>query len=273
VSDAAVRERVVKPALLAAIGGLVLTAAAGAARAAEPVTFFGYILNASISAQYAPSYEGGKHYTGFPGGSLAITKPWEFDAFSPPDDAASFGLLNTQRLQFGVALSVRENRGNDDELAGMRNIGWAFQGGGFVNVWPTHWMRVHVEGLKGLTAESGIVVNTGLDVVAHPSAWNLSIGPRYSWGDHRFNGTYFGVAPSEAAASPFVKTPFNPGAGSHSAGIEAMAEYKWRPRWRLTLNASYDRLMAKDAESPLVRQLGSVDQFGIGAGLRFMLQD
>lgn len=268
-----VREFIVTSAFKAALGGLILAAAAGAARAAEPVTFFGYILNASISGQYAPTYEGGKHYTEFPGGSLAITKPWEFDAFSPPDDAASFGLLNTKRFQFGAAFSVRENRGDDDELAGMRNIGWAFMGGGFMNVWPTHYMRIHVEGLKGLTAESGIVVNTGLDLVAHPHGWNLSIGPRYSWGDQRFNNTYFGVAPSEAAASPYVHTPFTPGAGSHYAGVEAMAEYKWRPRWRLTFNASYDRIMARDAESPLVRQLGTPNQFGVGAGLRFMLQD
>lgn len=267
-----VRERVVKPALKAAIGGMVLiTPAAGAAHA-EPVTFFGYILNASISGQYAPSYEGGKRYSWFPGGSLAITKPWEFDAFSPPDDAASLGLVNTKNVQFGLALSLRENRGNRDELEGMRNIGWAFQGGGYMNVWPTRNTRIHVEALKGLTAESGLLINSGLDYVVHPKDWNLSLGPRYSWGDDRFMGTYFGVTPSEAQASPYIAAPFHARAGSHYAGVEAMAEYKWKPRWRLTLNASYHRMMDDAARSPLTHQLGSVDQFNIGAGIRFMLQ-
>lgn len=261
------------PALKAAIGGAIVCLGAAGAASAEPVTFFGYILNASVSGQYAPSYEGGKHYTGFPGGSVAITKPWDFDAFAAPDDAASFGLINTKHFQFGAALSVRENRGNHDELAGMRSIGWAFQGGGFMNIWPTRYMRVHVEGLKGLTAESGIVVNSGIDFVAHPKMWNLSVGPRYSWGDDHFNGTYFGVTPAEAAASPYIVNPFHARAGSHYAGIQAMAEYKWQPRWRLTFNAGYDRLLGDDAASPLVRQLGSPDQFNVGAGLRFMLQD
>ncbi len=127
--------------------------------------------------------------------------------------------------------------------------------------------------MKGLTGQSGIVVNTGMDFVAHPRMWNLSAGPRYSWGDQRFNGTYFGVSPGEAAASPVIHSAFNPGAGSHYAGLEAMAEYKWRPKWRLTLDASYNRMLGKDAMSPLVRQLGSADQFGVGAGLRFMLSD
>jgi outer membrane scaffolding protein for murein synthesis (MipA/OmpV family) len=262
----------VKTAFKAAVCGAVVSTLAGAAHA-DPVTFFGYILNGSISGQYAPTYEGGRHYTGFPGGSLAITKPWDFDAFSAPDDAASFGLLNTKRFQFGAALSIRENRGNDDELQGMRNIGWAFQAGGFMNVWPTKHVRIHVEGLKGLTAESGIVVNAGADYVVHPKMWNLSIGPRYSWGDDRFIGTYFGVTPAEAQASPFINNPFHARAGSHYAGLEAMAEYKWKPRWRITFNAGYDRMLGDAARSPLVHQLGSLDQFNFGGGLRFMLQD
>ncbi len=52
-----------------------------------------------------------------------------------------------------------------------------------------------------------------------------------------------------------------------------MAEYKWKPRWRLTLNASYQRLMADAARSPLTRQLGTPNQFNIGAGVRFMLSE
>lgn len=261
-----------KAKLTAAIGGLALAAAAGAAHA-EPVTLFGYILNASVGGQYAPSYEGSKSYAWFPTGSLAVAKPWQFDAFSAPDDAASLALLNTKHLQFGAALSVRENRENDGVLEGMRSIGWAFQGGGFVNIWPTHYMRIHVEGLQGLTSESGLVINSGMDFVAHPQNWNLSIGPRYSWGDSHFNGTYFGVTPAEAQASPFIGAPYHAGAGSHFAGVEAMAEYKILRRWRITFNAGYNHLLAQDADSPLVRQLGSANQFSIGAGIRFMLQD
>jgi outer membrane scaffolding protein for murein synthesis (MipA/OmpV family) len=266
-----VREQIVKPALKAAMGGLVLAVVSGAAQA-QPVTFFGYILNAGISAQYAPTYEGGKHYGWFPGGSLAITKPWEFDAFAAPDDAAALSLVNTKRVQFGLALSLRENRDNNDELQGMRSIGWALQGGGYANIWPTHNTRIHVEALKGLTSESGLLINTGLDYVWHPKMWNLSLGPRYSWGDDRFMGTYFGVTPAEAQASPYLAAPFHATAGSHYAGVEGMAEYKWKPRWRLTLNAGYHRMMGDAALSPLTRQLGTVDQFNVGAGIRFMLQ-
>ena len=262
-----------KSSLVAAAGGLVILSMAGAAQAQQiqSVNFFGYNLNASIRAQIAPTYEGGRKYTVFPGGSLAVTKPWEFDAFAAPDDAASIAIINTRRFSFGAAASLRENRGNDGELAGLRNIGWALEGGGFMNVWPTSWMRVHVEGLRGLTSQDGIEVNTGIDLVSHPRYWNLSIGPRFSWADDKFNGTYFGVTAAEAAASPYLLRAYEAKAGPKFGGVEASAEYKFRPRWRLTFDASYHRMLSQDANSPLVRQLGDPNQYAASVGLRFML--
>src|ERR1035437_4072722 len=118
---------------MAAAGGLCLAILAGAA-CAENVTVFGYNLNASLRAEAAPSYEGGKKYSVFPGGSLAVSRPWEFDSYGAPDDAASCAIVNTKHLAFGAAASIRENRGNSGELEGMRNIGWSLEGGGFVNI-------------------------------------------------------------------------------------------------------------------------------------------
>lgn len=256
--------------LCAALAAVASTGAAGTAWAQDG-TFFGYNLNASVRAVLAPTYEGGNRYTVFPGGGLAITKPWEFDAFAAPDDAASLAIINTRRFSFGAAASLREARYNNGELQGMRSIGWGLESGAFMNAWPTHWIRFHVEGLRGLTAQSGWEVNSGLDFVHHPKSWNLAVGPRFSWSDAKFNNTYFGIIPGEAAASPYFGRPYHLGAGPRFAGAEASAEYKWLPRWRLTVDASYHRLLAQVADSPLVRQVGSPDQFEISAGIRFML--
>lgn len=261
-----------KTYLMVALCGLCLANLASPARA-ENVTVFGYDLNASLYAESAPTYEGGKKYTLFPGGSLAITRPWEFDAYGAPDDAASFGIVNTKNISFGIAASIRENRGNDAELEGFRNIGWSFEGGGFVNIWPTNFTRFHAEVLKGLTAQNGTEVNTGLDFVSHPSKWTLAAGPRFSWADSGFNGTYFGVDGAEAAASPFIHTIYAPKAGPRFAGVAANAEYRLFSRWRLTFAATYHRLLSQDANSPLVKQLGSADQLSASLGVRFALSD
>jgi outer membrane scaffolding protein for murein synthesis (MipA/OmpV family) len=262
----------VKSYLTALGSGLALSLLASAA-CAENVTVFGYDLNASLRAQVAPTYEGGKQYTVFPGGSLAITRPWEFDAYGAPDDAASFGIVNTKNISFGIAASIRENRGNDDVLQGFRNIGWSLEGGGFLNIWPTKWTRIHAEVLKGLTAQNGTEVNVGLDFVGHPSKFSLAFGPRFSWADSGFNGTYFGVNGAEAAASPYIHSVYTPKAGPRFVGLEANAEYRLFPRWRLTFDASYHRLIGDDGNSPLVRQIGSADQLSAALGVRFALAD
>ena len=43
--------------------------------------------------------------------------------------------------------------------------------------------------------------------------WNLSVGPRYSWADDHFMGTYFGVTPSEAQDSPLIANTVHARAG------------------------------------------------------------
>jgi outer membrane protein len=259
----------VKSILLVAAGCLSLCAGTASA---QSLTFLGYNLTASLQAAAAPSWQGSKKYSVFPSGNVAVTRPWQFDDFYAPDDAASLALVNTKILSFGVAAAILEDRGNSHELQGMRNIGWAGETGGFVNIWPVPWMRVRVEALKGVFAEDGLRVNVGSDLVTHPGQWTFSAGPRFSWADDHYAGTYFGVTPAEALASPYFQKSYTAKGGPLSAGLEASTEYKWSPHVRLTLSANYDRLLDDAAASPIVRQVGSADQFSVAGGLRFMLR-
>ncbi len=237
---------------------------------AEPFTFFGYSLSASVQAAAAPSYQGSQKYSVFPSGNAAITHPWQFDDYAAPDDSASLALYNSDRASFGLAASIIEDRGNSHELEGMRNIGWAAESGGFLNVWPTPWMRIRIEALKGLVAEDGLLVNTAADLVTHQGPWMFSIGPRFSWADDHYNGTYFGITPGEALAGHRYSA-YQANGGPAFAGLSAAAEVKVSPRWRLTLNGTYHRLLSDEANSPLVRQGGTADQVAIASGVRFLL--
>ncbi len=255
--------------------GVLFATAAIALLAAEPASaaslgLWGYNLSATFQAAAAPSYQGSQKYSVFPSGNLSVTHPWQFDDFAAPDDSASLAFYNNDRLSFGLAASIIENRGNSHELEGMRNIGWAAESGGFVNVWPTPWLRVRVEALKGLVSEDGLLVNTSADVVTHKGPFMFAIGPRFSWADDHYNGTYFGITPGEALASRRYQ-PFHASGGPLFAGLEAATEYKLTSRWRLTLNGAYHRLLDDAANSPLVRKAGTADQVAIASGVRFML--
>jgi len=250
-----------------------LALVAGRAAAAEPITLFGYDLSITLQGATASAYQGSKHYSGFPSVSFAVTRPWTYDDFGAPDDSASVTLLTLSNVSAGAAASIIANRGNSHALRGMDNIGWAGEGGGFVNWWPAPWMRVRVEALRGLFAEDGLLVNTGSDFVTHQGRFTLSAGPRFSWADGHYNGTYFGITPAEAAAGPHLHSAYIANAGPLTGGLEAAVEYKWFDRWRLNLNANYDRLLGQDAQSPLVRITGSPNQFSVAGGVRFMLSD
>lgn len=238
---------------------------------ADPLSLlYGYSLSATFQAAAAPSYQGSHKYSVFPSGNVSVTHPWQFDDYAAPDDAASLALYNSKFASFGLAAAIIEDRGNSHELQGMRNIGWGGETGGFVNVWPMPWLRLRVEALKGVFAEDGLLVNTSADVVAHEGPWMFSVGPRFSWADDHYNGTYFGVTPGEALASRRYAA-YQANGGPLFAGLEAATEVKVTSRWRLTLNGTYHRLLSEDAASPLVRQAGTADQFAVASGVRFLL--
>jgi outer membrane scaffolding protein for murein synthesis (MipA/OmpV family) len=262
----------VKSVWTGAACGLLAASLAGAARADGP-TIFGYDISVALAAQAAPNYEGSKHYTVFPIGAPNLFKPGQFDLFSAADDSFSVPLFGHQRVSVGLAANLLENRGNSGELAGMRNIGWALEAGGYGNWWPTDWLRARIEVRKGLVSHAGLLVDTGLDFVARPNRWMLAVGPRLSFADKSFNDTYFGVSPGEAAASPYLKTPYSPNGGPRYAGFQVSTEYKLRPRVRLTFDTSYRRILGDAANSPLVTIVGARDQFEAGAGLRIALSD
>jgi outer membrane scaffolding protein for murein synthesis (MipA/OmpV family) len=272
-------ELLVKSLLTAAAAGLSLTSLATGAHAQDAVSapkegaFFGRTFNIALRGWVSPTYEGGKHFGLFPGGSLAVTRPSDFDSFAAPDDAASFALFDTRHFSAGIAAAVRENRYNNDELTGMRSIGWSIQGGGYLNYWPTPWLRLHIEGLKGLTTQYGVLINTSADAITQQGRWRLSAGPRFSWGDGAWNNRYFGVTAAEALASPYIASPYTAKAGAHFVGLEGSGEYKLTRGWRLTLDARYHHLLSDDANSPLVKQLGTADQFQGSAGFRVMFPD
>jgi outer membrane protein len=92
-----------------------------------------------------------------------------------------------------------------------------------------------------------------------------------AWGDDEFVRTYFSVAPDEAARSPFGITPYAPMGSAMAAGVVASAERRMSRHWSVTAAASYRRLFGDAADSPIVVDLGSPDQFSTTLGVRYIL--
>ena len=85
--------------------------------------------------------------------------------------------------------------------------------------------------------------------------------------DDRYQRAYFGIDPATAAATGLPA--FNPGGGIHAVGAAAGLTRMISPRWGVHGFAGYDRLVGDAADSPIVRNFGSRDQFSVGAALFF----
>ena len=235
------------------------------------MTVFGYNVNASLRARLGPSYEGSDRYTIGPAGGLSLSKPGAPILFSAPDDSASLTLAGDDKVTFGLAGRLRPSRGDKDELTGMRKIGWGVEAGVFGNLWLADWLRTRLEVRSGIGAHSGVLADLGADAVYRHDRWIVSAGPRFSYADTRFTRTYFGVTPAEALASPAIAAAYSPRGGPRYAGLVASADYRWSDRWRLTADAGYRRVLGDAADSPLVRDLGSADQFDLSLGVRYAI--
>src|SRR5205085_12179368 len=99
--------------------------------------------------------------------------------------------------------------------------------------------------------------------------WVLSAGPRLTWADDEFTRTYFDISPVEAARSPFGIHPFAAGGSFWYPGVLASAEYHVSRYWSVTAVGQYRRLTGDAADSPVVADLGSRDQYGVSLSVTY----
>jgi outer membrane protein len=128
--------------------------------------------------------------------------------------------------------------------------------------------RLRGEMRKGVTGHKGWIGMAGADFVMRDrDEWLFSIGPRLTWSDDRYQDTWFGVAQEDSAPSGLPA--YDPGGGIQAYGATASFLKQFTPRWGIQTYAKYDRLVGDAADSPVVRQHGSREQFSGGVALNY----
>lgn len=176
---------------------------------------------------------------------------------------------NDRPLGFGVGGSLRyvdERTDEDyDELDGLDDVDGSLELGLIAGyVWP----NAEVFGIAryGVTGHNGWVGELGANYVANPAdGFVLRVGPRATFGSDNYNDTYFGITPSEAAASDFEA--YDPDSGLVSSGLEVIASYQLGERWWLEGRARWEQYQDQAADSPIVEQ-GSEEATTVSIGVR-----
>lgn len=216
------------------------------------------LVTLGAGAQMKPEYEGADSYDVSPMPIFGLT--FKLNPFTgQPTTETGFGIRPAFRY-----LSKREGSG---ELAGLNDVDAAFELG--LNLsWTEQMWRVFVEGRQGFGGHSGQIFDLGADAILRPlPGVTASFGPRVSFATSNYVETYFNVSTTEAGLSGF--SPYSADGGLRSYGVGGRVDYELTPQWLVRLDASYSRLADDLADSPIVRETGSADQFTVGLGVAY----
>jgi outer membrane protein len=219
-----------------------------------------------------PHWQGSDDYSFYPFPLFDLRDAGTPVRFHGPRDGFGYAVLDTDMIKAGPVVQVELGRyvKHNPDLAGLGNVGMAAEVGGFVDYWPTHWLRARVELRQGFGGHTGVVSDQTLDLVVPVAPqWTLSGGPRLTEATRDANEPYFGVTPAQSAASGLPV--YDPGGGLRSYGIGTQARYQWNPQWASHAFVEYSRLTDGVGNSPVVTARGAPDQamFGFGTVYSF----
>ena len=216
-----------------------------------------------------PSFPGSDAYDIGPLIEFERARAGEVFGFEAPDDSFGLSLIDSGGFTFGPVISWEGARSADDVGANLPKVKFSIEPGAFTAVDLGENFRLRAEVRKGVTGHKGWIGTAGADFVARDGdEWLFSIGPRATWSNDRYHEAWWGVTPADAVASGLPA--YDPDGGIHAYGATASFLTQFGPRWGIYTYAKYDRLVGDAADSPIVRQLGSRDQFSGGLALTYV---
>jgi len=236
-----------------------------------------WIVTVGVEARAIPAWPGAADtkfaLTGLP--LFSIRKAGTSPDFFGPRDSFGFPVVDLGQIKLGPAFQLIWQRSASAyrELNGLGNVGYALQTGGFVDYWAVPWLRLHGELRQGIGGETGVTGNVFVDAVVPVDQWRFSAGPRMTVQSAAAVSPYFSITPQQSANSTVSGLPMLPvyhaGGGFYSYGAGTQAEYFFNPTWAAHTFIEYERLTGDAANSPLVTQRGSPNQFTLGVGTTY----
>jgi outer membrane scaffolding protein for murein synthesis (MipA/OmpV family) len=144
------------------------------------------------------------------------------------------------------------------------------EAGGFAEYYPTDWLRLRGEVRLGVHAYHGVVADLFADAFTDLTpTLRLSGGPRLSLASAGYFEAYYGVDAQESAASGLAV--YSPGGGLKSAGFGGALTWQATDKITTSLFGEYSRLLGPAADSSLVKERGSANQFLFGVSATYRL--
>ena len=173
----------------------------------------------------------------------------------------------------GPAANLVLGRDADGDLKGLDDVDFGVELGAFAEFYPLDWLRVRGEVRQAIGAHEGLVADLSADAFWDISETvRISGGPRISFASEEYFDAYYRVTAAQAALAPKINNAYDPdGGGLKSIGVGGAITWKATDRITTSVFAEYWRLQDQAADSSIVKEIGSADQFlfGLSATYRF----
>lgn len=196
---------------------------------------------------YVPRYEGAADNRLRP---MPFVEATDGRFFASILRGVGYNFSDDRTMEYGLRLALGHVRrtSSDPHLNGMTDIPYFLEAGAFLNKRFAPW---YVS--SGVTAgKHGAHVELGAGLgLPLSQADRMRMGVSLNWANTRYNQTYFGVSPAEAAASGNVLTPYQAGAGVRDYAASVNWAHNYTRQWFSTVGASYKMLAGSARTSPL----------------------
>ena len=236
-----------------------------------PASTEGWIITLKGNTSFSTAWTGSKDYDLQAYPTFSFRRARQPATWSAPDDGLALPLYETPFFSIGpvARYDAGRYRADDQKLFGIRDVPWTVEPGVYFEFWPIpDVLRAHVELRHGFVSNGGFLADAAVDYLVHVGATTFAVGPRLGVSDEDTMRREFGVKLIDAVQNGIV-TPYTPNGGLRSAGLATSVTYDMSDVWSTTVYGGYDRLIGDAAKSPLVRKLGSPDQFRAGLSVSY----
>ena len=236
-----------------------------------------WIVTIGLEGRVIPAWAGAPDskfgWSGMP--LFSVRKAGTPPDFFGPRDSFGFSILDLGPFRFGPAVKIVWEReaSSYTALNGLGNVNFAVQAGGFAEYWPVPWLRLRGELRQGFGGETGLTGDAFLDAVVPFGQFRWSGGPRVTVQSAAAVSPYFSITQAQSAGSTVAGLAalpvYSASGGLYSYGAGTQLEYFLNPQWSAHAFTEYERLPDSVADSPLVTQRGSPNQFTFGLGATY----
>jgi outer membrane protein len=236
-----------------------------------------WIVTIGLEGRVIPAWAGAPDskfgWSGMP--LFSVRKAGTPPDFFGPRDSFGFSILDLGPFRFGPAVKIVWEReaSSYTALNGLGNVNFAVQAGGFAEYWPVPWLRLRGELRQGFGGETGLTGDAFLDAVVPFGQFRWSGGPRVTVQSAAAVSPYFSITQAQSAGSTVAGLAalpvYSASGGLYSYGAGTQLEYFLNPQWSAHAFTEYERLTDSVADSPLVTQRGSPNQFTFGLGATY----